>query len=312
MPSVRLYSPFPFVAAMSTFFFASFAAWPATFRVATYNVEGYLEVATPSRPAKSADSRTKVRESIRALAPDVLALQEIGGTNALLELRDSLKQEGLDLAFWELVDGADTNINVAVLSRFPFAARRPHTRENFLLGGRRFQLSRGIAEVDVQVNSGYKFTLIAAHLKSRRLVPQADEAELRLEEAKILREKIDLRLAADPEANLVVLGDLNDTQDSASTKMILGRGKAKLVDTRPAERAGEAESSSDPQRTVRRVTWTHFYAKDDVYSRIDFILISPGMANEWVRQETYALTLPDWGVASDHRPILATFVSEDR
>jgi len=312
MPPVRLYSPLPSVAAISTFFFAVLGASPSTFRVATYNVEGYLEAATPSRPAKSSESRTKVRESILALAPDVLALQEIGGTNALLELRDALKQEGLDLTFWDLVDGADTNINVAVLSRFPFTARRPRTRESFLLGGRRFHLSRGIAEVDVQVNSGYKFTLIAAHLKSRRLVPQADEGELRLEEAKILRERIDLRLAADPNANLVVLGDFNDTQDSASTKMILGRGKTKLVDTRPAERAGEAELSSDLERTVRRVTWTHFYAKDDVYSRIDFILISAGMANEWVRRETYALTMPDWGVASDHRPILATFVSEDR
>jgi endonuclease/exonuclease/phosphatase family metal-dependent hydrolase len=299
-------------AATSALFFTTLAALPATFRVVTYNVEGYLEAATPSRPAKSTESRAKVRESIRALAPDVIALQEIGGTNALLELRDALKQEGLDLAHWELVDGADTNINVAVLSRFPFTARRPHSHESFLLGGRRFHSSRGIAEVDVQVHPSYKFTLIAAHLKSRRLVAQADEAELRLEEARIVREKIDLRLGADPEANLVVLGDLNDTQDSASTKMILGRGKTKLVDTRPAERAVPGEPSSDRERPARKVTWTHFYAKDDVYSRIDYILISPGMANEWVRQETYALTLFDWGVASDHRPILVTFVSEDR
>ena len=253
-----------------------------------------------------------MRESIRALNPDVLALQEIGGTNALFELRDSLKQDGLDMPYWELVNGADTNINVAVLSRFPFVARRPHTQESFLLAGRRFHLSRGIAEVDVQVNPGYVFTLIAAHLKSRRLVPQADEAELRLEEAKILREKIDLRLAADPQAKLIVLGDFNDTKDSASTKVIIGRGKTKLLDTRPADRDGDAEVSSDPERAGRKVTWTHYYSKDDVYSRIDFILISPGMANEWVRQETYAPTIPNWGIASDHRPILATFVSEDK
>jgi endonuclease/exonuclease/phosphatase family metal-dependent hydrolase len=309
---VRLYSPCPSIPAFCTCFFAILTAWPATFRVVTYNVEGYLEAAAPGRPAKRPESKRKVSEAIRALAPDVLALQEIGGTNALFELRDALKQEGLDLAQWELVDGADTNINVAVLSRFPFTARRPHTQESFLLGGRRFHLSRGIAEVDVQVNAGYKFTLIAAHLKSRRLVPQADEAEVRLEEARILRQKIDLRLAAEPEANLVVLGDLNDTQDSASTKLILGRGRTKLIDTRPAERVEPADSSSNPERAARKVTWTHFFAKDDVYSRIDYILISPGMANEWVRQETYALTMPDWGVASDHRPILATFVSEDK
>jgi endonuclease/exonuclease/phosphatase family metal-dependent hydrolase len=293
-------------------FLAAVTACAETFSVVTYNVEGYLETAGRNRPAKSAESRAKVRESIRALQPDVLALQEIGGTNALFELRDSLKQDGLNLPHWELVTGSDTNINVAVLSRFPFVARRPHTSESFLLGGRRFHVSRGFVEVDVQVNASYSFTLIAAHLKSRRLVPQADEAELRLEEAKTLREKIDARLAADPDANLVVLGDFNDTKESASTRTIIGRGKTKLLDTRPAERNGDTDWPSEPARESRKVAWTHYYGKDDVYSRIDFILISPGMANEWIKEKTYALAIANWGTASDHRPILATFASEDR
>ena len=170
---------------------------------------------TETRPAKSADAKAKVRESILALKPDVLALQEMGSTNALLELRDSLKAEGLDLPYWEHVTGFDTNIHVAILSRFPFTARRPHTDDSFLLSGRRFRVSRGFAEVDIQVNTNYSFTLITAHLKSKRAVAQADEAELRLEEAKLLREKVDACLAANPNANLVVLGDFNDTKDSA-------------------------------------------------------------------------------------------------
>ena len=68
-----------------------------TFRVATYNVENYLDRPTESRPAaKSAPARAKICESIRALAPDIIALEEMGGTNALLELRLSLKADGLD------------------------------------------------------------------------------------------------------------------------------------------------------------------------------------------------------------------------
>ena len=69
---------------------------------------------------------------------------------------------------------------------------------------------------------------------------------MRLEEAKLLRETIDARLAANPEANLVVLGDFNDTKDSASTKAVIGRGKLKLVDTRPAERNGDNASGPNP------------------------------------------------------------------
>jgi endonuclease/exonuclease/phosphatase family metal-dependent hydrolase len=290
-------------------------AWFAgaeTFRVAAYNVENYLAEDIGTRSAKTAEAKAKVRESIRALKPDVLALEEMGSTNALLELRDSLKAEGLDLPYWEHVSGFDTNIHVAILSKFPFAARRPHTDDSFLLSGRRYRVSRGFAEVDVQVNTNYSFTLIAAHLKSKRAVGQADEAELRLEEAKLLREKIDARLAANPNVNLVVLGDFNDTKDSASTKAVIGRGKTKLIDTRPAECNGDNTPSPNPAWEPRNVTWTHYYGKEDSYSRIDFLLISPGLAREWVANETCVLTLPNWGVGSDHRPIMATFEAADK
>ena len=81
--------------------------WPAAaaaFRVAAYNVETYLDTPTESRPyAKSPEARAKIRESIHALNPDVLALEEMGTTNALLELRTSLKAEGLDFPYWDHV-----------------------------------------------------------------------------------------------------------------------------------------------------------------------------------------------------------------
>ncbi len=278
------------------------------FRVATYNVENYLDQPTESRPfVKSDKAKAKVCESIRALDPDVIALEEMGSTNALLELRASLKAKGLDFPYWEHVQGWDTNIHVAILSRLPIVARRPHTNENFLLDGRRFSVSRGFAEVTVRVATNFTVTLIAAHLKSRRPVPEADEAQLRLEEAKILRGIVDAHFQADPEAKLIVLGDFNDVKDSESTRTVIGRGKFKLVDTRPAERNGDTEPNEVARFEPRNITWTHYYGKEDTYSRVDYILLSPALARHWVKEETYILTIPNWGVGSDHRPIVATF-----
>jgi len=279
-----------------------------TFRVAAYNVENYLDQPTESRRhPKSTEAKAKIRESILAIKPDVIAFEEMGGTNALLELRDSLKAAGLDLPFWEHVSGHDTNIHVAVLSKFPFTARRSHTNEQFLLSGRRFRVSRGFSEVDIQVNEHYSFTLLGAHLKSKRPVPEGDEAEMRLEEAKLLREKVDSIFSANPNANLIVLGDFNNTKNSPSTKAVIGSGKFKLVDTRPAERNGDTAPNPVSRFDPMNVTWTYYYGIEDSYSRIDYILLSPGMAREWVKEETYIPKIPNWGVGSDHRPIVATF-----
>ncbi|HEY4414661.1 MAG TPA: endonuclease/exonuclease/phosphatase family protein [Verrucomicrobiae bacterium] len=279
-----------------------------TIRIAEYNVENYLDQPTESRHfAKSEDAKAKVRESIKAANPDVLALEEMGSTNALLELQASLKADGLDFPYWEHVQGFDTNIHVAVLSKLPIIARRPHTNDNFLLDGRRFRVSRGFAEVDIQANTDFTFTLIVAHLKSGRLIPEADETELRLQEATVLRGIIDEKLKGHPDVKLVVLGDLNDVQNTASTKEVIGRGKLKLFDTRPAERNGDNLPNPHPHSAPLNITWTHYYAVEDSYSRIDYILLSPAMKSYWLADETYIPTIPNWGIGSDHRPLVAGF-----
>jgi len=296
-------------------FFGAGVLWPADkIRIAEFNLENYLDQPAGTRPVKSPEARAKVRESIRALKPDVIALIEMGTTNALLELRDSLRAEGLDFPHWEWVRGWDTNIHLSVLSRLPIVARRPHSKLSYLLYGRRFEVSRGFLEVDLRATNGYQFTLIAAHLKSRRPIPEGDEEEMREQEARLLREIILDRLEANPKLNLVVLGDFNDTKDSRSVRTIMGRGNARngLVDTRPAERNGDTVPPLNPRQDARRITWTHYYGVEDSYSRIDYILFSKGMAAEWIPEETYILNLPNWGLASDHRPIVATVYAEDR
>src|SRR5216684_7407 len=85
--------------------FCATLARAETFRIATYNVENYLDQPTQTRHAKSAEAKSKIRANIRALDPDVLALEEMGSLTALHELRGSLKTEGLDFPHWDMVTG---------------------------------------------------------------------------------------------------------------------------------------------------------------------------------------------------------------
>ena len=90
------------------------------------------------------------------------------------------------------------------------------------------------------------------------------------------------------------------------------RQGAVILDTRPAERNSDHSGAASSPTDSRDITWTHYYAKEDAYNRIDYILLSPSMAREWVQSETYVLTLPGWGIASDHRPIVAAFETDDK
>lgn len=281
---------------------AAFAAWGAQeFTVATWNLQNFILAPTQNRPIKAAESRQEIARIALEHKIDVLAVQELGGAAALAALQHDLK--ALSLKHAELVQGPDTNINIAILSRFPIVARRSQPKVNFALGRRQMSVTRGLAEVDIQVNSNYVFTLFNLHLKSRIPSRMADEAEIRLHEAMAVRRIIEERLAASPEANLIVAGDLNDVKSSPAVRAILGK-RHRLLDLRPEEKVGAQKRPN--------VVWTYFWGQEDSYDRVDYLLLSRGIAREIVQGSAFVATSADWFVASDHRPVIVKFRAEDR
>jgi endonuclease/exonuclease/phosphatase family metal-dependent hydrolase len=276
------------------------------FTIATWNLDNYLDEPTPQRRAKTPISKAAVHETLRDLRADVIALQEMGSTNSLSELRDTLHCLGLDYPYWEHLHARDEEVHLAVLSRFPIIARRPHTNDTFLLNDRRFFVRRGFAEIDIRVGTNYQFTLITAHLKSKRRDAHADEAMLRLEEARCLRRKADALLNARADANFVLIGDFNDIVDSPPLRVLLGHGSRALFDTCPRELVSGNTSS------LQAPTWTYHYDRRQSIERVDYILLSPGMKREWLPEGTHIHARKDWRIASDHRPILSMFTAENR
>jgi hypothetical protein len=141
----------------------------------------------------------------------------------------------------------------------------------------------------------------------------APQEEIREQEAQVLRRLIDARIARPTfRRNLVVLGDFNDTNDSLTVRTIRGRGATALIDTRPAERNGDTLPRR--ARVPRPGTWPGPIFSNGKTSTAGWITSwsVQGMAREWDPRETYVLAFPHWGEASDHRPVVATFVARDR
>ncbi|MBI1840313.1 MAG: endonuclease/exonuclease/phosphatase family protein [Verrucomicrobia bacterium] len=275
--------------------------------IATYNIENYLLAPSGGRAAKTEESKRKVVEALRRLSPDVVALEEVGGREALEDLRSRLAQAGGAYPYVELAPGHDPYIQMALLSRAPILARRSQTNLSYVWMGRRFFVGRAFLEVDLRVDDK-AVTVIAAHLKSRREILDADQAELREQEARLLRRQIDQRLTARPDSLLAVLGDFNDTQDSKPIRGLIGRGSLGLADLRPLERSLDCAAARGPGvGDARSVAWTHYYGREDSYSRVDYILASRAMQRLCDREGTYVAAFDGWGVASDHRPVIARF-----
>lgn len=267
--------------------------------VATYNVENYTladrttadGVYRKDYPKPEAD-KAALRAVIRQLDADVVALQEVGGEAYVRELRRDLKSEGADYPHAAVLAAADKERMVAVLSRRELTAVTRHADLTFKYFDGVETVRRGLLEVRVASAAG-EVALFVVHLKSRYTERPDDPgaALWRAGEAVAVRDRV---LAVFPEpatARFLIAGDCNDGRTARPVRAMLERGKTTISEWLPA-----ADS--------RGHVWSHFYRKDDSYSRVDHILVSPGL---WPRVKGGTGRIhdsPEVAVASDHRPVV--------
>lgn len=273
---------------------------------AFYNIRNYLKMErwvdgrlVPGQPKPEAEIAAVI-EVLQAVRPDILGLAEMGDEETLREFQGRLKNAGLDYPHREWLKGADPERHICLLSRFPVVARNSRDDAAFELDGRVQRIQRGILDVTVEIPPAYRLRLVGAHLKSRREVGEFDQAWLRAKEAWYLRDHVNAVLAADPETNLVLFGDFNDTKNEYPIRELIGAPGAPnhLKDIRLADSRGEH--------------WTHYWKAADEYSRVDYILASPGLAPEIVPRQCGINDSPVWNHASDHRAIYATISAQEK
>ncbi|MFD2256949.1 endonuclease/exonuclease/phosphatase family protein [Luteolibacter algae] len=262
---------------------------PAPFRFITYNVKNWL--VSSQSPIKSEKAKNAVIRLLHQAEPDIIGLSEIGDTNDVAEIQKRLKAAGTDLPFSYYTGGVDPVRHLAILTRFPIV----HTASPALkIHGKDYSMQRGILDATLQIGSG-EVRFIGLHLKSKRTVPDLDQALLRIDEASHVRKHIDSILSARPDSKLVVYGDLNDTTRSLSTRALLGtyRSPGYLSAIRVKDSRGES--------------WTHHYASEDSYTRIDFVTVSKALRSRVDKSKSVIIDDPGWEDASDHRPVMVVF-----
>ncbi len=264
--------------------------------IATYNIENYTlanrttedGVYRKEYPKPEVD-KAALRAVIRQMNADVVALQEVGGAAYLRELQRDLKSEGLEYAHAVVLEAADKERMVAVLSRRELAGVTRHTDLTFKYFDGVETVRRGLLEVRVASEAG-EVALFVVHLKSRFTEREDDpRAELRRAgEAVAVRDRVLAVFAEPATARFVIAGDFNCGRTDRPVRAMLERGKTQIADWLPA-----ADS--------RGHVWSYFYRKEDEYSRVDHVLVSPGLSGRATGRIHDSVEV---GRASDHRPVV--------
>ena len=268
--------------------------------IATYNVENYGPANRMTDagyrqdyPKPEAEKRA-LRTVIRGLNADLLVLQEMGVKPYLDELRRDLKAEGADYPYSVLLEGNDADRHVALLSKRPLKAVVPHVNLDFAYFAGREHVKRGLLEVTV-ATAGGDLTLFGVHLKSR-FTDRADDPMSglrRIGEATAVRDCVLQRVGDPAKVRFLILGDCNDTKTSKAVQRLLRRGAVEITGLLPAA-------------DTRGETWTHSYRKEDSYSRVDHIMVSPALRPAVQGGVAHIYDGPGVSEASDHRPVVVT------
>jgi endonuclease/exonuclease/phosphatase family metal-dependent hydrolase len=273
-------------------------------RFTAYNVANWLTMEerfdfatkkTTKNASKPDDEKQAALDILIATKPDVVGLSEIGTKEDLAEIQRMLKDKGLDLAVSHFAQGGDTSRRLGLLSKFPISSTAQPEKLDYVISGKTYSMQRGILDATINTPDGRPWRFLGVHLKSKREVDNGDQNLMRINEAQLLRRHIEGILKQDPQARLICYGDFNDTRRTSPMRIAQGSYNSANYMTPIA------------LHDSRNEYWTHYWEREDVYARIDYIHYSPALKGEVLFHECGIVDLPSWRKASDHRAIKAAF-----
>jgi len=164
---------------------------------------GYGSWGTNEYHAKLAAVAEVLKASVEG-GPDIVALQEVENSNALKALADSYAKE-LSYRYTVMVEAENAAVNTGILSRYPAYDVKAHRISSGAL-----DLGRYVVEARFLID-GVPLVVFNNHWKSK--IGSEEETEiLRIAAASLLCDRISSLLASEPDLDIVVLGDLNESE----------------------------------------------------------------------------------------------------
>ena len=272
------------------------AAEPERLTFCSYNLKNWLtmerSIGKPATP-KPETERAQVVKILASIHPDIIGICEIGTADDLAELQQRLQAAGVDLPYTELAHGGDPSRRLALLSRLPIKTRNTQTTLTYQIGAQTLPFQRGILDVTIAITPTFDLHLLGVHLKSMRTVSEADQAEMRRNEARLLRLHIDAIFTQEPGACILAYGDFNAHRNEPSLAEIMG-----------SPRSAETSLTDVLLRDANGEVWTHFWDTADIYSRLDYCFTSRLLRPHIDTRSSYVHTDRDFYKASDHRPLV--------
>ncbi len=242
-----------------------------------------------------AEKKTAVFALLGKTDASVIVLSGLKDSKALDEIRGRLK----GYEFSTIVEAADPASHICMISKVKPEKCTAVTDLKYEIEKTELPVEKGLLHAVFKLGN-YRLHLVSANLKDRVKHPQFNQTDMRRYEARQLRYYVTDIIKKDKEANILVLGNMNDTCGMSPIKDIYNRRfdvVKRLFDIRPLDGG--------------RTSWTSWNPATDDYERIDYAIGTSGLLPEIVRDKTLIVDDPAWAKASGHRPLLVTVRCRD-
>jgi len=224
---------------------------------------GWVDLTTEPVTAAAIGNTARV---IRDLNPDILGVVEAENRVVLKHFSDAqLRTSGptprILFPHLMLIDGNDDRgIDVALLTQagYPLGAMRSHIDDT---DDRGVVFSRDCPEYELRTPGGHRLVVLVNHLKSKGYGPQASNNDKRRRQAQRVAD-IYRRLRASGVRYVAVLGDFNDTPDSAPLAPLLTGTDLRDISTHPKFDNGGRPGT---------------FGNGTASQHIDYLLLSPAL-----------------------------------